>query len=64
MKETFNQLVKGFNKTSVSNDLTSEQTIVVIKHIVNSKLDDIDKRNLVQEFLLNWLTLEEIKQRM
>jgi hypothetical protein len=65
MKQTFNQLVKGFNKDSLSKDLTNEQIIIVIKYITNSTLiDDTDKRNLIQQFILNCLTLTQIKDRI
>jgi hypothetical protein len=64
MKETFNQLVKGFNSKSVCNDLTDTQTVTVLKHILNSKLEDNEKRVIAQQFILNWSDLESINNRL
>ena len=58
MKQTFKQLAKGFNKIS------NEQIIVVIKHIVNSKMDSSDKRILIEDFILEWFSIEDIKIRI
>jgi hypothetical protein len=63
-KQTFSQLVKGFNKHSVCNDLTDTQTVTVLKHILNSKLEDSEKRVITQQFMLNWTDLDSIDRRI
>jgi hypothetical protein len=52
---------KGFK---LAHDCTDNEILIVIKFIINSKINDSNKKNLIQQFLLNWLTILEINERI